>query len=229
MTPDNARKPISPAKQADLDARDRFMADCGDHQMTVLHDDGLYRHLLFRSPGSLDRFEVITWPGHLTLNGGHGTWTFARTDDMFEFFRSSQGLTRINPGYWGEKLRGGLTSGNALTEEYDPDVYHAEVKRWLDDFIESCDWPDEVIEDLRAEVATQLTDDWLDWTHEDGARDLLDRFQFATARRRVRLEDVWEWELRKPSSHFLWSCWAVAFAVDQYDRAHVTRPAGGGA
>ncbi len=215
------QSPVSAAREAEEKARDRFISDCGDHRMSVVHDQGLYRHLTFAAPRSLDRFEVITWPGHLTINGAHGTWTFARIVDMFDFFRSSRGLTGINPHYWGEKLQGGLACGNVLTEEYDSDTFHALVREYVNDFAEGSDWPEETIADLRTEVAQQVTDDWLDWTHEAGARALLDQFEFRTASHRFRFEEAWEWDLCVPSSHFLWSCWAVAFAVDQYDQAHV--------
>lgn len=216
---------MSAQRRAEEDARARFMTDVTLHEMAVLHDDGLYRHLLFRAPSGFDWFEVITWPGNLTINGGHGTWTFARTEDMFQFFRSSRGITRINPSYWGEKLRGGLTCGNRLAEEYDEQVFLAAVKEHVDDFVAESDWPDEILEDLRAEVASQITDDWNDWTCEDGARSLLNSFDFRTASKRFRFDDAWEWDFTTPSSHFLWSCWAVAYAVQEYDR-HLTSSPG---
>lgn len=32
------------------DDQKRFAGDTDEHQMTVLHDDGLYRHLRFKAP-----------------------------------------------------------------------------------------------------------------------------------------------------------------------------------
>lgn len=212
------------AIEAEATARGRFVRDAGEHPITVVHDEGLYRHLLFRAAGSLDWFEVITWPGSLTINGGHGTWTFSRTEDMFEFFRSSRGLSRINPQYWGEKVRGGLAAGNRLTEEYDADEFLAQVAEYVDERLEDSDWPDDVITDLRQKIADDVTDDYNDWTHEAGARELLASFDFQDGPYRFRFHDVWEWDLCVPSSHFLWSCWAVAYAVAAYDR-HIAEQA----
>ena len=39
---------------------ERFKRETAGHQMTVLHDDGLYRHLRFMNPefGSISRFDL---------------------------------------------------------------------------------------------------------------------------------------------------------------------------
>ena len=45
-------------------ARERFQADVARHGMTVLRDDGLYRHLRFRRPDcSAYWFDLLTAPG----------------------------------------------------------------------------------------------------------------------------------------------------------------------
>jgi len=71
---------------------DQFLADVAGHKMTVLLDNGLHRHLRFRS--SKDSwnmwFEIVTWPGCLMLHGDMGSWCFSRLDDMFAFFRSDK-------------------------------------------------------------------------------------------------------------------------------------------
>lgn len=102
-----------------------------DHQLTVLRDDGLYRHLKFRSPeNSFYWFDLITWPGYLTVTGDMGTYTFSRTEDMFTFFRNGY----INTHYWAEKLRAGATGGRDTAREHDAD----EFKSWLvEDFWET--------------------------------------------------------------------------------------------
>jgi len=93
--------------RAETREADRFARDVANHKLTVLRDEGLYRHLRFKAPdGSTYWFDLITWPGYLTITGDMGTYVFARTQDMFEFFRShrSTGFP-INPGYWAEKIR----------------------------------------------------------------------------------------------------------------------------
>jgi hypothetical protein len=77
------------------------------HELTVMHDDGNYRNLMFRNPASsFYWFSLATWPGHLAFTGDVGSWLFRRATDMFGFFTgSSHG--DINPGYWGEKVIAG--------------------------------------------------------------------------------------------------------------------------
>lgn len=97
-----------------------FNKDTADHLMTTLHEDGLYRHLRFRSPATgWGWFDLITWPGHLTINGDMGTYTFARTEDMFDFFTGY-----INTHYWSEKEKG---RGRSELKEHDGD----EFKTWI--------------------------------------------------------------------------------------------------
>jgi hypothetical protein len=57
------------------------------HELTVMHDDGNYRNLMFRNPASsFYWFSLATWPGHLAFTGDVGSWLFRRATDMFGFF-----------------------------------------------------------------------------------------------------------------------------------------------
>jgi hypothetical protein len=88
----------------DLDKRvgDYFRATVAEHQMTVLHEQDLYRHIRFAKPGTgLCHFDLVTWPGYLTISGDLEAYTFRRLTDMFEFFAGDR---QINPVYWSEKL-----------------------------------------------------------------------------------------------------------------------------
>jgi len=72
------------------DTAERFKRDTKDHEMTVLHEDGLYRHLRFRKPAggySEYWFDLVTWPGVLVIRGDMETFAFSRTEDMLAFFR----------------------------------------------------------------------------------------------------------------------------------------------
>ncbi|MFI8206832.1 hypothetical protein [Streptomyces sp. NPDC085937] len=113
------------------DTAARFAADTAGHQMTVLHDDGLYRHLLFRDPQhSFYWFELITTPGQLVFSGDGDSYVFRRTTDMFEFFRSGiyrDGSLNINPGYWSEKL----TNSRDAATSYSEKLFEAEVTETL--------------------------------------------------------------------------------------------------
>jgi|SRR5665213_1794470 len=82
---------------------EQFLADVANHELTIKQDNGLYRHLYFRQLGNSNMwFEIVTWPGALTINGDMGSWSFSRVDDMFRFFRSKE--LRINSSYWAEKI-----------------------------------------------------------------------------------------------------------------------------
>lgn len=55
--------------------------------MTTVRDDGVDRHIKFRaaSGGSPYWFEILTWPGALSISGDSGT---PHLTDMFEFSRT---------------------------------------------------------------------------------------------------------------------------------------------
>lgn len=103
-----------------------FLRDVQHHKMTVLLDQGLYRHLRFKQPGSGNMwFEIITWPNVLTIHGDMGTWTFSRVEDMFTFFRGSD--LKINPSYWAEKLQHGNFSGRDGGKVWNQDTFRAHL------------------------------------------------------------------------------------------------------
>jgi len=64
--------------------QDRFLNDIANHSMSIVRDDGVYRHLVFSNNGSsVFRFELITWPGYLAYTGDMGAFVFSRLNDMF--------------------------------------------------------------------------------------------------------------------------------------------------
>ena len=107
-------------KKQIADSKAKFVSDTDEHQMTILHDDGVYRHLRFKAPGTrFYWFDLVTWPGHLSITGDMGAFTFARVQDMFTFFYGHD----INPGYWGEKVIAGEVKA------YSEDVF----REWVDE------------------------------------------------------------------------------------------------
>ena len=92
----------------------RFLEDIKNHKMTVEHDDGVHRSILFRDPKTCNHaFRITTWPYHLCISGDTSTYVFSRLEDMFEFFEDSY----ENPclGYISGKVQsvcknGGLTN-----------------------------------------------------------------------------------------------------------------------
>ncbi|WP_102157668.1 hypothetical protein [Zhihengliuella halotolerans] len=98
----------------------RAKSNFANHVMIVEHDDGVHRHLVFRQPGtSFYGFEIITWPGGLTITGDMSTMVFRRLNDMIEFFDPDY----VNVQYWLEKER---TRPGYDRKQYDVDAF----KRW---------------------------------------------------------------------------------------------------
>lgn len=190
----------------------RFAADTAKHQMTVLHDDGLYRHVRFKAPGTgFYWFDLVTWPGRLAFTGDMDGYVFARDPDMFEFFRSDR--YGINPAYWSEKVDG----GRDRTKSYSEDKFRQLVTKYVTDYED--DFPG-----VKAAVQTELLDnDCEDLGHEEAARGALDAFAFGAGEAKFRFADTWEWDFRDYDWTFLWACHAIQWGIGEYDAARVAR------
>ena len=100
-----------------------FLKDVDQHVMEVIHEDGVFRHLRFKQPGTVCmHFDLITWPGRLCYTGDMGTFVFSRIHDMLEFFRPdayaiAAPFKRIDRNYWAEKVdasgRDGITGARS--------------------------------------------------------------------------------------------------------------------
>ena len=193
-------------------ARVRFEHDTAVHQMQVLHDDGLYRHLRFKPPDSyVFGFDIITWPGHLAVAGDMGEWVFSRLTDMFEFFDKDTG---INAHYWAEKLR--ASSDAAKVFSYD--VFVVQVWQWLRDTVDMHPEVDEPA--LTAALREEVIDGYLSGPGaEHEAHDRLRSFDYQG----LQISDSWEWDLRDWDSRYLWICWAIVHGIRQY-RARPATP-----
>ncbi|MEV4672666.1 hypothetical protein AB0K34_13510 [Actinomadura sp. NPDC049382] len=180
----------------------RFLPDVAEHKLTVLHDDGLYRHLRFQKPGTgFYWFDLITWPGNLAFKGDMGGFMFARITDMFEFFRGSQ----INPDYWAEKLPDGRDS----VRDYSSELFEQQVKEHVAQAILDREAPKGIGRAIRNLF------EWGDTTWEDGARGELERFEY----KGWRFDEVWEWNFRDYTWQYLWACHAIQWGIGLYDAA----------
>jgi hypothetical protein len=186
---------------------DRYAADTVSHEMTVLHDDGLYRHLRCQATENSWNawFEIITWPGALTYSGDIGGFTFRRDVDMFRFFRGQ----RVNPDYWGEKVM----SGNDALKIYSEDKFREKVWSEVRDEIKE-------FKGLAKAVHETMSDYWeSDVSTEGGARRFLDDFNYTVDGRTFVFADHYEWDLREWNWQFLWTCHAIKDAISRYDVA----------
>ena len=230
------------------DAAAVFAKNTAHHEMTVLHEDGLYRHLRFRRPDRSEYwFDLVTWPGALAISGDMGGYTFRRIDDMFAFFRQSASHG-INPHYWSEKLDGDQDWAKA----YDEDLFKRQVAEELAEVEEGCPG----VTAAWNEKVDGILPDYYTAT-EDEARRALEDFTFnllfkasctcgdsyeATDQDDTimwkygghsgkghsvsvkqtdgfRFYDTWEWDLRDYTYQFLWCCHAIVWGVAQYDKS----------
>jgi hypothetical protein len=183
-----------------------FLADVSKHVVTVIRDDGVHRHLHCAIPGSGNmHFDVVTYPGYLVYSGDMGCYVFARIRDMFEFFRGKpDGPLKINKGYWGEKLEA-IDRPDGY-REFQPELLEKYVNDWLDE--------NEADEDLRE----QVRDNVLSYSHdgEYAARDALTQFEYEGRR---PFQDCWELSFSAYTFRFVWCCYALVWAIRQYDQA----------
>jgi hypothetical protein len=198
---------------------ERFLKDVSEHQMTVLRDDGVERHIRFRKPGTRCMgFDLITWPGHLCYTGDMGTYVFQRLEDMFQFFRTDREYNRsrgrnlaINPGYWGEKLE--AVARNGGYREWSHDLFEQAVREDLKNFLEGS----ELDEDCRTELQEAVESDVLHCSDEYEAVEAVRNFSHDHAGR--LFDDFWEHRLEDYTFHFVWCCYALAWGVERYDEA----------
>lgn len=226
------------------DIAERFARDTKTHEMTVLHDDGLYRHLRFQRPkSSCYWFDLVSWPGHLAFVGDVGAgYVFTRERDMVPFFRNRYG---INPGYWAEKL----TSGGESVKRYS----YAAFRRHID---EAAAEHEDEFPGLTAAMISEVEDSSCE-DSEEAAREFLRDFTFnvgkarigaawnaivaardpdakavakaerdaalkdaaASAYRTFAFSDAWEWNLTDYHWEYLWACHAILWGIGQYDAA----------
>lgn len=148
----------------------RFARDAAQHQLTVLHDDGLYRHLRFRAPRrNTYWFDLITAPGSLTFRGDGESFTFDRDPDMFQFFRRRPGS--INAHYWAQKV----TSGRDGLMKYDDGQLTSWVREYTVEAIRD-GWAPRGTGKAVTELLEEIS--LLGGTDERGARDLLEQFSY---------------------------------------------------
>jgi hypothetical protein len=201
-----------------------FLRDVSEHQIRVLREEGVVRHLRFAKPGTGDeRFDLLTWPGYLCFTGDMGTYVFSRTDDMFDFFRAGRragGGLAINPQYWAEKLE--ATDKADGHQEFDAAAFKREItvqrRRMFVDNAEGMDLSD------RAELWSSLQD-VIDAGQESEGRaissvqdwSLLYRVLHTGEKKTLFINTDDFPRCKTYTRRFLWCCYAVAWGVRQYD------------
>ncbi|MFQ2114715.1 hypothetical protein ACK334_00205 [Aeromonas veronii] len=191
-------------------AKNDFLRETAEHTMKVHRDDGLYRHLEFSNRGSsVYRFDLITWPGYLTICGDMGTWTFSRTADMFEFFGGNFEKS-VNPRYWGEKLQMGASGRrDEICMEFDEESFKHGLREWLAEYQQDCE---EDGEDCSGIISTVKEICEENYSHE---------FQACQAIHDSDLPSQYELmeglTMKRYSHHYLWILHAIVWGIQQYN------------
>ncbi|CAN7644140.1 hypothetical protein [Paraburkholderia terricola] len=224
-------------------AKEQFLRDVGAHELTVLRDDGVDRHLRFRKPGTwCYGFDLITWSGHLLITGDCGSFLFRRLEDMFEFFRTDRkpkDELHINPQYWSEKLIATDCNGRrgGAATEFSKEKFETNIKRWFDEHFEE-------------EIKNDASLDEADWNYEeDGEQRALKVAERKACREAIwdaivsdilyhtdnphqaeqaaydfehagfNFQDFYEVDNTEYTFHFIWCAYAVAWGINRYDEA----------
>lgn len=191
----------------------QFEANTCGHQLKVLHDDGLYKHLRMAQPGtSIWSWNLVTWPGYMTVVGDIGDgFTWHRELDMIAWADTwprygdfyGDGSPYLQADYWAEKLTRACR-GRALV--YDVAVlerlvaHHGREQRW----------PEPVVAET-VEAAHAAGVDGEAFAHEW----LRDAGPF-------RDVDTWEWDLKQLDHHYLLACYAMATTIRAYRHQEVS-------
>jgi len=225
-----------------------FASDFAEATLKTQREDGLFRHIEFTAPKSMNRLVLVTWPYNLLVAGSHGSYHFERfgpdTEDMFDWLRG----IRVEPDRWASKLINGADS----VREYDRDRLVAEVKAEVAEAVK-----EGAPRGLRAAVREQILDsdrlhsrDWAmqmvyDFEHgvtyraectcgtfkDYASYDEAVTWEFYRHRPagdhvvKVReiggfaFSDVGDWNLDKVDYHFAYQCHAASWAIRQYDAA----------
>jgi hypothetical protein len=186
-------------------AAERYRADTAGHVMEIALDQGLYRHLRFRAPGSgFNWFEFITTPGQLTFRGDMGTYVFARDDDMFAFFELSRG---INAHYRAEKVQ--AEDIHSPVMEYSRDLL---IQAVIEQF-----WYSRENLENPAEVWREIREQLLDDEYGPSGNETL-AYSEAMDFRHGGFEfyDVADWRLKAYSFNFLYALHAIVDGIRRY-------------
>lgn len=215
-----------------IDIQNQFLRDVATHQIKIIRDDDVSRHIRFHRPGTgCYHFDLITWPGHLCYTGDMGTYVFQRTTDMFEFFRTDREKRRgpsklaINLGYWTEKLvaiDGGRRGGKckAFDEAKFRRVINEYRVQWMRDAKE-CGALDK---EGRRELWEAVDEDVLRHLEDGGDRVVHAAYEFnhePRANDKCRygwsFTDLFEHDFTEYTHSIVWCCYALAWGIELYD------------
>jgi hypothetical protein len=203
---------------------EQFSKEIAEHKLTIIRDDGVDRHIRCRRPRTgAYGFDILTWGGHLLINGDMGSWLFARMPDMFEFFRSCGHHGKnypINPGYWSEKLLAsdcrGRHEGGAT--EFSSEIFERRVKEYMIEHMRAnmIGRRGESLREVRREFREDVEYEVIACA-EDGEQIAIRAACGFHYRGDYPFEGFWETDCRSYRHHLIWCMHAIVWAIQQYD------------
>jgi hypothetical protein len=202
-----------------------FLRDVAQHELTIIRNEGLHRHLRFKRPGTFCmHFDLITWPGYLCYTGDMGTFVFKRLDDMLQFFRKNEHAPdfRIDLRYWAEKCEA-ADKIDGITE-FSEEKFTSAVLDYLKDWIR--DHREETTRDERRELWEAVIDEVLnaadDYRGDRKQIALHDFSHWVNTDTRFSFSD-WERSTDEYTQRFLWCCHALEWGIERFDAATATK------
>ncbi len=215
---------------------ERFLRDVAQHELIVIREDGVNRHLRFKKPGTGNmHFDMITWPGILCYTGDMGTYVFQRTTDMFEFFRQDRNYNQsrgrqlsINLGYWTEKLIAidGSRHGGKV-KEFDDEKFKRVINEYRVDWMRDAKERGTLDKDGRRELWEAVEDEVIGVLDDGGDRAQYAAYDFnhtapSDAQRcGWQFDDLFEHDFTEYTHSIIWCCYALAWGIEKYDQSKV--------
>lgn len=176
----------------------RFLDDTLEHQMGIALNDGVFRHITFKRPGSSAyHFNITTWPGYLCISGDMGCFVFSRLRDMFEFFGEDKD---INPQYWAEKLQAQNRSGH---KEFSEEKY----QKILREQFELWDFKNDT---QKQEAWENIENELFDENDIDAA------YRYVCQVTRQEFVNLWDHNFDDYTFHYLWCCYAIRWGIEKF-------------
>jgi hypothetical protein len=200
--------------------QETFLLDVKDHNLAILKDDGLYRHLRLRRLQSQTYwYDIVTWPGYLTILGDMGCYTFARTEDMFGFFIMDDGdfnkdkkkKININPSYWSEKVQANSIHGGI--REYSEESFRDAVKEHYNSWFYDYDEKGSVDKGKCWEEIEDSVLAYADVGYE--ALRAAHDFNFGN----FSFENFGEYTVTEFTYHYIWCLHAIVHGIQEYNEA----------
>jgi hypothetical protein len=212
---------------------DRFLRDVAQHEMIVIRDEGVHRHIRFKKPDSnIQYFDLITWPGHLCYTGDMGTYVFQRLTDMFEFFRTDREYNKsrgrslgINLNYWTEKIIAvDGNRGGGKVKEFDENKFKRVINDYRVGWMRNAKESGSLDKAGRRELWEAVNDEVLSLLEDGGDRAQYAAYDFCHDPRTNphrpygwTFTDLFENDLTEYTHSIIWCCYALAWGVAKYD------------